>query len=104
MHNAFAVEIIPITVDFLRPANRKPLRIEIVALTIDRLPARLHQRPIVVDVLESVANGFETGRDRLGGLHRIGIRWFVRRITPITLGGLKGIRTVRNDIWNIGIV
>ena len=96
-----------IPIDLRDPLRRKPLGIEIVALTIDRLPVRLHQRPIIVDVLESVANGFETGHDGLGGLHGIGIRRFVRRITPITLGGLgirANVRTIRNDIWNIGIV
>ena len=107
LHDASAIEVIPATINLPRPTRRIAVGTEVIALAIDRLPIRLHQRPIVVNVLESVANGFETGHDGLGGLHGIGIRRFVRRITPITLGGLgirANVRTIRNDIWNIGIV
>ena len=103
LHYAVTIKVIPIAIDFLGPTNRYTFGVEVVALVTNRFPVRLHQRAVVVDILEPVADRFQTRHDGLDGLYRVvrplGLRLIgaVRRIigADLFVGPVRIARVIR---------
>ena len=102
-HGAATVEIVPFATDLLLPAHRYTFGVEVVALVTNRFPVRLHQRAVVVDILEPVADRFQTRHDGLDGLYRVvrplGLRLIgaIRRIigADLFVGPVRITRAIR---------